>query len=343
MMGELSSKYPLFFIVGRGRSGTTLLRLLLDTHPSISVAPEAQFIMNLYGKYAGVTKWDDDRILAFYNDLWLEKRLDDWNLNRERLRQDLLACGCRASFADLCRIVYANYAAIQGKGDAVLLGDKNNHYALFVKELMALFPEAKFIHIVRDPRDTIVSYQSVRFDAGSTCALAYRWNRYNQEILKYSNEYPDRFILVRYEDLVMDPVHHLGRICSFLGVDYNPVMLEFYKYQSKNILKWEWHQNLRKPLDRGLVYKWKGIMKDRDVLCSDYICGSLARRFGYESAYPEKSVSLLITTLPGVIYGMVLTYLERCIFFLPLKLRSNIITCYRIVTGSLKPGRQKRE
>jgi len=67
----------MFFIVGRGRSGTTLLRLLLDTHPKISVAPEAQFIMNLYGKYAGVTEWDDDRILAFYNDLWLEKRLDD--------------------------------------------------------------------------------------------------------------------------------------------------------------------------------------------------------------------------------------------------------------------------
>jgi hypothetical protein len=213
----LGSRFTLFFIVGRGRSGTTLLRLLLDTHPAISVPPEAQFIMSLYNKYAR-TRWDKGKILSFYNDLWLEERLDDWNLNREKLKQDLLACGSEASFSHLCMTVYANYALVQGKEGVTILGDKNPIYARFLKELIGLFPESRFIHIVRDYRDNILSYQSVKFDVNSTSALAYRWKKYNEEVLKYSRIYPERFILVRHEDLLTDPTRHLRRVCSSINI-----------------------------------------------------------------------------------------------------------------------------
>ena len=333
----LDSRFTLFFIVGRGRSGTTLLRLLLDAHPAISVPPEGQFITSLYNKYAR-TRWDKEKILSFYNDLWLEERLDDWNLNKEKLKQDLLACENRASFPELCMIVYANYALASGKEGVTILGDKNPIYSLFLKELIYLFPDSKFIHIVRDYRDNLLSYQRVKFDVNSTSALAYRWKKYNEEILKYSKQYPDRFTLVRHEDLLTDPTYHLVRICSFLGVDFDRGMLEFYK-RPTNAPKWEWHTNLAKPLDKNRVYLWKKTMTRSDVLKSDYICRNLASHFGYENASKQRSITLFFITLLGVLYGSIITYTEKFIFYLPVKLTANIITIYRIITKSSKRKR----
>ena len=135
------SRVKLFFILGRGRSGTTLLRLILDNHPNLSVAPEALFVMNLCKRYAQ-TEWNRKKILSFCDDLWLEKRLDQWNLNKTKLRQDLLDYEKKASFSDLCKIVYANYAFLQGKNGDVVLGDKNPNYLLVVNELLNLFPDS---------------------------------------------------------------------------------------------------------------------------------------------------------------------------------------------------------
>lgn len=335
MNREPVSQLNIFFIVGRGRSGTTVLQSLLDTHPDLLVAPEALFIMNLYKKYAKVEEWDEEKLLSFYDELWLEKRLEDWQLDRARLKQDLLACGSATSFADLCKMIYANYAAVRGKDDVVLLGDKNPHYCLFVKELIGLFPHSKFIHIVRDHRDNILSYQKVKFDVRGTTALAYRWKRFNQEILGYSRRHPDKFILLRYEDLLTNPEHQLDRICYFLGVDFDPVMLDFHKVQ-RTVSSWEWHRNLTRPLDSSRTYLWKSEMRKIDVRKSDYVCGEVSSYFGYENSHPLRPVRLYILTRPGVLIGCLFTYLERLVFYLPVRLGTYIINFYRMMTGSLR-------
>jgi len=306
---------------------------MLDAHPNLSVAPEALFIMNLYKKYARVEEWNSARLLSFYDDLWLEKRLDDWHLNREKLRHDLLTCGSDVPFADLCKIVYANYASVQGKEDVVILGDKNPAFSLFLKELISLFPDSKFIHIVRDYRDNILSFQRVSFDVNGTSALAYRWKKYNEEILEYSEKYPDQFILLRYEDLLVEPEYYLKRICLFLGVDFVPGMLEFHR-NAQNVPKPEWQKNISRPLDKNRLYLWKSEMKKSDILKSDYICRDISSSFGYENS--QGSPILFFLTLPGVLLGWIITCLERLAFSLPIKFGANIITFYRIITGSLE-------
>ena len=334
-MARTFEESKLFFIIGRGRSGTTLLRCVLNAHPRLAVAPEALFIMNLYREYAKVEHWDRGHLLSFYDDLWLEQRLNSWQLDKERLRGDLLACGTDARFADLCKVVYANFASRLGKDDVALLGDKNPIYCLLLPELISLFPDAKFIHTVRDYRDNILSYKEVKFDTNSTSALAYRWKKYNQEVLKASERHPQRFLLLRYEDLLTAPEYQLQRICRFLVVDFEPAMLDFYKAQP-NALVWEWHRNLRKPLEKTHIALWKSRMREIDVLKSDYICHEISSLFGYERSDKQGSAALCALTLPGVVLGWTLTSLERLVFFLPTRWLAAAINSYRKLTGSLQ-------
>ena len=333
MNKESDLQSRLFFIIGRGRSGVTLLRSLLDTHPRVSVTfHTVYFIMNLYKRYARA-KWTREKILSFYDDLWLEESLANWRLDKDKLRQDLLACEGRASFPELCKVVFANYATVHGKEGCIILGDKNPLYSLFVRELISVFPDAKFIHVVRDYRDTILSYQGVKFDANNTSALAYRWKKYNEEILKNSKRWPEKFAILRYEDLLENTERELERICSFLEIDFDPVMLNFYKNQ-KDVP--EWHRNITKPLNESHLCLWKNEMERGDVIKSDYVCRDLSKYFGYEGASGKGSPFLFIATLPGVLYGSLITWLEKFIFFLPLRLRATIINYYRTVTGSLR-------
>jgi len=340
MNKEPDSRFKPFFIVGRGRSGTTLVRLLLDAHPAVAAPPEGQFIISLRNKYAKA-RWDKDKLLSFYSDLWLEERLDDWNLDKEKLKQDLLARGSKASFPDLCMMVYAHYALSSGKEGVTILGDKNPIYARFINELIGLFPNSKFIHVTRDYRDNILSYQRAKFDANNTSSLAYRWKKYNEEILKYGERYPDKFILVRHEDLLTNPIHHLERICSFLGVDFDPLMLEFYKPPRNAPKWWEWHTKFIRPLDKSRVYLWKKKMKRSDVLKADYICRNIANYLGYENTSKPRSIILFFVTLPGVLYGWIVSCLERFVFFLPTKLGMNMVTFYRVITGTSRRKRFK--
>lgn len=317
------------FIVGRGRSGTSLFQTILNTHPEISIPPECQFIMFLYNKYRKAS-WKINTIEAFYEDLWKEARFENWTLSKPLLKEKLLSLKEEATFAELCKTVYAVYAELKGKDKVKVIGDKNPHYALYIKKLMNIYPGAKFIHIVRDYRDTILSFKDVNFDPNNTIALAYRWNQYNKAILKYSEKYPDQFLLIRFEDLLSYPEDTLQKVCSFLEVPYTTEMLEFYKKEPE----WDtgFRRNLKKPLDKTLTFKWKKRMKEKDIRAADFLCKNLAKRFNYETKYVRTSPLKYGISLPGIVYAIVLTMLERMVYMFPLIISARLISFYRFLT-----------
>src|SRR5687768_17836788 len=116
---------PMFFVVGRERSGTTLLQLLCDNHPNIIIPTESPFIKHLYKKYVNRTHWCQKDLLNFYNDLMEEPFITLWNINRERLKAELLSSDPSVSFASLCKIIYFHSMSSNGKADVRLIGDKN--------------------------------------------------------------------------------------------------------------------------------------------------------------------------------------------------------------------------
>lgn len=303
---------------------------ILSAHPNIVVAPEAMFMMNLYTKYARA-KWNQKKILEFYEDLWHEKYLFMWNLDREQLKKELLSAGEKVDFFMLCRIVYGRYAQQQKRQEdisSILIGDKNPHYALLLPQLLAIAPGAKFIHIVRDYRDTILSYRRLKFELTGTAFLAWRWKMYNTEILKHSQKFPDRFLTVRYEDIVTKPEETLPRVCQFLGLNYNSGMLEFYRGATESWRKDAWSEKTTTPLDQQNIAVWKKNMSESDVHIADTICGRFGKQFGYEIASSSSILSWIIVWSAWPV-AWLYTALEKVLFRLPFRWRSWIINRFR--------------
>ena len=329
----------ILFIVGRGRSGTTLLARMLTHHPLIAVAPEGFFAMNLERKYRG-GPWSERRIDAFLRDLLRERRMQTWELDvrrlAHRLHERLNERPGRFDYADACLEVYRSFAEdTQGRKAVAWVGDKNPHYALLIDRIDRLFPEARFVHITRDYRDNILSYSQVRFELGSPAALAQRWKRYNQEILKISRRAPERFLWLRYEDLIAHPEHELRRICRFLDVPFDPAMLIFHAQEEPDapIKRGKWFRGVQRPLDPREAQKWTTRLPPSVVRRAESICGEFGERFGYHATTRGERPLSLAARL-GALYGSTTVLLEKLLFgAMPARLRIEVINGYRRLAG----------
>ncbi len=333
----------IFFIVGRGRSGTTLLARMLTRHPELPVAPEGFFAMSLYHKYRS-GPFDARRIEAFCRDLVREERMRRWGLDVERLRTRLVEREGRLDYQQVCLEVYAAYAEdALGLRTPMWVGDKNPHYALLIQRLDQLFPQAHYIHITRDYRDNVLSYIEAPFDLNNPAALAERWKQYNTEILKISRSAPERFLWLRYEDLVVQPVHELTRICRFLSVEYDAAMLAFAAADTraaaeslaparKGKARRE-ARGVRSPLDPSLSQRWQRYLSEKVIRRIDSICGEFAARFGYQATtHGEQPLSLAARL--GALYGLTTVAAEKFLFgAVPPALRISLINGYRRVAG----------
>jgi hypothetical protein len=312
----------MFFLVGRGRSGTTLLQTILNAHPAVSVAPEALFVMNLVRKYR-----DQWRIENFGDEVFLEARMRRWKLDRDALDARWGALPDDAGFARACAEVYEEYADEAHKELYRLLGDKNPHYALFTETLGELFPSAKFVYVVRDYRDNILSYQNVPFDLSSPGALAYRWVHYNNAVLKAAVRWPERFHQLRFEDLVHEPVATIDALCAFLGIEPAEVMFTTHESDTLGV---EWHRHLNRPIDPQLAGQWRDGLDPKTVEIADRICQPLGARFGYLPETPARR-----RAYAGVALGWAVTTLERSLFRFPVALQALVIRTYRRLTGNV--------
>jgi hypothetical protein len=325
----------LFFIVGRGRSGTTLLARMLDRHPELCVAPEGFFVMNLQHEY-GSGPWDERRIEAFCRDLVKENRMQGWRLDLSRLSSKLQERKATLTYAEVCREVYASYATdTLGRSTPKWVGDKNPHYALLVSRIERLFPRARFVHITRDYRDNIHSYQGVPFDLKDPAALAARWKAYNQAIMSVSRRMPERFLWLRFEDLLTHPEHELSRICAFLEVPFDPALLSFHEADDSGFYGKDspWFRNLRKPLDASQASKWQGALPEQVVREAETICGPFAEGFGYAPT-GRTDVSLRLSTRLRALFGYASVKAEQILFgAVPAGLRISAINTYRRLTG----------
>lgn len=312
-----------FFIVGRGRSGTWLLQSILDHHPSICVAPEGEFILSLYKKYSQVKVWTEKENKSFIQHLWKINRVSKWlKPDKQSLKEELSKLSSTADLGERYALVYREYARKMGKNKVRLWGDKMPTYSLFLREISEVFPQAKFIHMVRDPRDTVMSYKKVKFDVNSTAALSRRWVLYNKYIIECKQKYSLPVMTVKYENFVEDLENVLKRICKFLEIYYDPCMLEYYK-SPRNVV--DWNKDIAFPIKNHKAYKWNEKMDQRNSMLVDYSCRDEAPRFGYEVNHSKVPFYLRLKTLVGKIIGGVSIKLERVCFYLPFNMQVRIV------------------
>ncbi|MGL4745787.1 MAG: sulfotransferase family protein [Dermatophilaceae bacterium] len=188
------------FIVGCQRSGTTMLRLMLDSHPRISCGPETRFLEGFEPIFA-----------------------DDWKrLSQYGFSEDEWVRRIREFFEG----VQTDYARSRGKQR---WADKTPRYAMNLPLVLRIFPDAQIVHVIRDPRDVAVSHRK-RFGYWSCLKSTVKWPRYVGAARGAARELPaDSYREVRYEHLVADPAATLHDLLDWVGEPWDPAVLEFDK------------------------------------------------------------------------------------------------------------------
>ncbi len=246
------------FLIGCVRSGTTLLRLMLDHHPDVAFEHEFEYVVDLIG--------DDGRI----PDL---KRFHDY-LRAHRIFQD---SGHRIDpELDFPALVNSFLLEKRRKAGKALVGATVH---VHFDRLLWIWPEARFIHLVRDGRDVGRSMVEIGF-TGNAYAAVEQWKEVEELWSDFAIKLPrDRWVDVRYEDLVAEPEPTLGRVCEFLGVPFDPHMFDYTR-----------DTGYRAPSpDR--TRRWKEMTPAEVDVLEAKIAGMLLRR-GYElSERPLREIS----------------------------------------------------
>ena len=288
---------PVFpFIVGCGRSGTTLLAAMLDSHPDLAVPAEAgglvlQFCHGLpTGARPDRLLWPDvDPPGDPYDVATLRAMVDElsgcWRYRVWDLDQDAVVDAARSSAAatrmDVVRAAYAAYADARGKSRH---GDKTPAHGLHMSRLAELFPEAVFVHAIRDGRDVALSIMDMSWGPNDLAGAALHWADRVTRIREAGRSLgPGRYLEVRYEDLLADSQAVLRRICALSEISYDPAMLDYTEAAGRQLAMSgapDEDRNLARPLTRGLR-DWSSQMDPADVAAFDVMAGRVLAEFGY--------------------------------------------------------------
>lgn len=213
----MSSGSVPFFVVGCPRSGTTLLRAMLDVHPRLAVPRESHFVVGL------APRWFRRRSPTV-EDVIAHRRFGALGVDADAVRAAVSRDQPR-DYAALISTVFSTYASSRGKAR---WGDKTPGYLGYLPLLARLFPDAQFLHIVRDGREVAASLVEQRWGPRSTVDGAFWWrNKVRAGRRAGRRLSPSRYLELRLEDLVEDPEEVLGRVCAFLGEEYAPEMLQY--------------------------------------------------------------------------------------------------------------------
>lgn len=282
---------PPFFIVGSARSGTTLLRVMLNAHPLVAVPPESWFITQLW------TGQDEVELAPLLERLAAHQSFQKWDLPIEAVRQELPSA-VKARYGDVIAAAFRAYARTHGKS---AWGDKTPRYVESIALLDRIFPEARFVHLIRDGRNVALSYADVPFGPKTVAKAAALWGRRVSAGMDSGRKLgPDRYLEVRYEDLVTDPEAVARALCEFLGIGYDPSVLEYSEKARHAVLPKAARHNphvTERPI--AATRSWKQDMPAPLAEVFEVIAGPVLERAGYERAHPRPSLKARFAALAG--------------------------------------------
>jgi Sulfotransferase family len=267
---------PFPFIVGCGRSGTTLVRAMGDGHPELAVPPESHFVVPM----ARRRRSDQFDVSAFVEQLYTYDSFRLWDLDRVVLEKALVDSR-PAGYPDAVRAVFRAYAQERGKPR---YADKTPGYVLHIAALARLFPEAVFVHVVRDGRDVASSFRDVGW-ADSVEQAALHWRLRVRRGRRAGRALADgRYHEVRYEDLVGDPESQLRLLCAAIELPFAPEMVDSAA-RADDVIRTtrhpDYHRRLAAPPTPGLR-DWRRELSEEEVARFELLAGGTLADFGYE-------------------------------------------------------------
>lgn len=290
---------PPVFVVGAQRSGTTMLRLMLNAHPSFSVPFETDFLSPL--TQGTVTRELRDRtaVESALDALASEKFTAKGQIITDR---EAILARPISSYAELLDAAFGEYARARGKPR---WGIKTPSYQTQIDLLHELFPDARVIHIVRDGRDVLLSRMRIRWARGSTPQQAHDWRWQVLVGRKLGRMLGPLYCEIRYEDLVDDPEIVLRGVCRFLDEPFDDQMLRYPEHSESELPRdsMKWHEKSVSAPDKSKKYEWKKALPLADQIIFQEIAGDALAAFGYEpvlrNAKIRAGLKRIYYALPG--------------------------------------------
>jgi hypothetical protein len=272
------------FIGASPRSGTTLLRVMLDNHPDVAIPHETDFMRQV---------WWRRRQFGDLRDPANRQRLAEWIFTTRahrggRLRGDAFDRGeairrvaaAPPTVGSVVEACFRLYAERHGKSR---WGDKRPSYSGSVGMLFAMFPDAQYLNVVRDPRAAVASQLPMGWDEPDVVlpAATARW----EAAIRRTDHFaaglrPDQLLDVRYEDLVRDPHAALERVCAFAGLRAGDA-LETMLAKQRSTLRGS-HRRVAEPVTTGSIERWRERLEPQAVALVEHAAGApLLARLGY--------------------------------------------------------------
>lgn len=273
------------FIVGTGRCGSTILAQVLNSHSKIAVPPELQFIDKLYNmQLEKLTSEDIGQIIENYCPYNLHEYFDF----------KTYLSGLKYPQTSLSKLLEGLFIAICDSQNKSIFIEQTPWHGQHLPMIKDLFPEAKVIHIIRDPRDVVISFIRSKWWGEISIEEGMRkWRDIVKMISQWGGENSSSYLELRYEDLVLNPKHELTKVLRLVGTDYESGMLDpdrLYDYrplqkqntialQSSNYQKW--HKEKKQIFFRDGIQSWKNNGNNEFAPYIDEIY-DVMKKYGYE-------------------------------------------------------------
>jgi hypothetical protein len=283
----VNSNNPIF-IVGTPRSGTTLLRLLVDSHPDIAIAPESAFLFRVTSLWDKVLSRGSNRysISKFLGMLRMLPQVRDWipvNCNTDYVMSH---CGQEITLATVLDAVYHSYAAEKGK---IVWGDKTPKNLHSIDAILSLYPEARIVIVVRDCRDVALSLSKAEFSHASYISSSIRWQSDVEFAIKAIEKYSNNVFVLKYEDLLSAPDDSLKVLMDFCGLREEPKLLERYATHDDDVVHTK-SSLYMKPVSKNNLAKWKKSMSDSDIRDIEALAKEGLEYFDYPVVNPNANI-----------------------------------------------------
>ena len=262
----------LFFIVGCGRSGTTLLKTILNAHPEVAI-PHETFFFN------GIAKNQEDSETSFEEKLrlicskwWIEAM----GVNQEGLRESL---GAREP--TWRNLFLAILRESSNRSEASFYGEKTVAHIQFAEMLLQEFPNCRVIQIIRDPRAAFASFRNAKVGTNQVAPLISDWRR-AMTVDQSLHDHP-RYSTVSFESLILETEKTIRQVCQQLGIPFDSTMLNYHERSEAGFAAvQDHHKNTTQPIFSTGLNKWETILSAPQKGLIELYLGEKMQEKGYQ-------------------------------------------------------------
>lgn len=304
------------FIGGHPRSGTTLLGALIGTHSDCICTPESQFKTRVLRK-KNIIKGNNIDLKSAFHEILKDWRFKIWGLKINTYPSTV------EIYAELIEYIIIQYASKKGKYNPKVWVDHTPSNIKNAMNLLRLFPDAKFLHIVRDGRAVSASIMPLDWGTNTIYKSALSWKKRVTNYIKLEDELGSQYIKrIKFEDLVQSPEKTLKDICNFINIDYQGKMVEGTGFQTPIYTKKQHSLVGRRP-DISEISAWKNLLTQRQIEIFESIAHDLLLSLGYEPIYGKNAKKItFIEKLNSYFYE-----------FFKGKIINKPLHVYRIISG----------